>query len=175
MRWRQRPCFKRATYIVIFNYSDRSIIRDTNNLEKEKKKAPGHSIKMGANENWMGRHYLQGLSRGQLTDNSGCQPISQKLSRPLGFKSLVAIFHHGVAQLSIIWLHWGCFGGFALSLAGRQSGRVNTLILISIFHLGAKPGISVAYKGGRAENKQTKWHDAQHRLKSREKYLSIPI
>lgn len=123
---------------------------------------------MGANENWMGRHYLQGLSRGQLTDNSGCQPISQKLSRPLGFKSLVAIFHHGVAQLSIIWLHWGCFGGFALSLAGRQSGRVNTLILISIFHLGAKPGISVAYKGGRAENKQTKWHDAQHRLKSRE-------
>lgn len=77
-----------------------------NNLEK--KMAPGHSIKMGANQNWMGRsHYLQGLSWGQLTDNSGCQPISQKLSRPLGFKSLVAIFHHGFAQLSIIWLHWG--------------------------------------------------------------------
>lgn len=41
------------------------------------------------------QHYLQGLSREQLTDNSGCQPISLKLSRPLGFKSLVAIFHHG--------------------------------------------------------------------------------
>lgn len=67
--------------------------------------AAGHSIKIGAKESWMGwPHYLQGLSRGQLTDNSGCQPISQKLSRPLGFKSLVAIFHHRVAQLSIIWL-----------------------------------------------------------------------
>lgn len=55
--------------------------------------ALGHSINMGAKESWMGRqHYLQGLSREQLTDNSGCQPISQKLSRPLGFKSLVAIF-----------------------------------------------------------------------------------
>lgn len=66
--------------------------------------ALGHSVKMGAKESWMGRqHYLRGLSREQLTDNSGCQPISQKLARPLGFKSLVAIFHHRLAQLSIIW------------------------------------------------------------------------
>lgn len=66
----------------------------------------GHCIKMGAKGSWMGRqHYLQGLSWEQLTDNSSCQPISQELSRPLGFKSLVAIFHHGVAHLSIIWLY----------------------------------------------------------------------
>lgn len=42
---------------------------------------------------------------GQLTDNSGCQPITLKFFSTLGFKRLVAIFHykatHNMAALRL--------------------------------------------------------------------------